>query len=105
MLQAKFSLDKPQHRFIQQYRDLGFKDKSQMVRVALDRLNAELEQQRRRESAAFYAEAPDHDAETREWTVGVPNLCTAQTLNRSDHDEDVEYFDSLVEMKASWSEP
>jgi hypothetical protein len=105
MLQVKFSLDKPQHRFIEQYKELGFKDKSQMVRVALDRLNAELEQQRRHESGAFYAEVPDHDAEIREWSHGVPNPCTAQTLNRSDHDEDVEYFDSLAEMKASWSEP
>ncbi len=67
MLQAKFSLDKPQHRFIEQFKVYGFKDRSQMVRVALDRLSAELEEQRLRESAALYAEVCAQDAETREW--------------------------------------
>ncbi|WP_031387527.1 hypothetical protein [Desulfonatronum thiodismutans] len=71
MLQAKFSLDKPQHRFIQKYRDLGFKDKSQMVRVALDRLSNDLEQQRLRESAALYAEVHAQDTQTREWSDDV----------------------------------
>lgn len=71
MLQAKFSLDTPQHRFIEQYKELGFKDKSQMVRVALDRLSNDLEQQRLRESAALYAEMYSQDAETREWNDDV----------------------------------
>ncbi len=71
MLQVKFSLDKPQHSFIEQYKELGFKDKSQMVRIALDRLSNDLEQQRLRESAALYAEVHAHDPETREWSDEV----------------------------------
>ena len=71
MLQIKFSLDKPQHRFIEQYKELGFKDKSQMVRVALDRLSSDLEQQRLRESADLYAETYSRDAEIREWNDDV----------------------------------
>ena len=71
MLQVKFSLDKPQHSFIEQYKELGFKDKSQLVRVALDRLSSDLEQQRLRESADLYAETYSHDAETREWNDDV----------------------------------
>ena len=42
-----------------------------MDRVALDRLNAELEQQRLRESAALYAEVHALDTETREWIDDV----------------------------------
>lgn len=71
MLQIKFSLDKPQHRFIEQYKELGFKDKSQMVRVALDRLSSDLEQKRLRESADLYAETYSRDAEIREWNDDV----------------------------------
>jgi hypothetical protein len=71
MLQAKFSLDKPQHCFIEQYKAYGFKDRSQMVRVALDRLSAELEQQRLRESAALYAEVYAQDQATCEWGDNV----------------------------------
>ena len=47
------------------------KDNSRMDRVALDRLNAELEQQRLGESAALYAEVHALDTETREWIDDV----------------------------------
>jgi len=32
----------------------------------------------------------------------VPNVLTARTLDQSDRDEGIEYFDSVEEMSASW---
>ena len=56
MIQAKFSLKESHIQFIEQCRQYGFKDKSDVVRTALDRLLIELAQKRLRESAALYAE-------------------------------------------------
>ena len=44
MLQAKFSLDESHIDFLAQYRRYGFKDKSAVVRNALDRSRKELAQ-------------------------------------------------------------
>ena len=68
MLQAKFSLEKSHIQFLAQFRQYGFKDKSDVVRNALDRFRAELAQQCLRESADLYAEVYGNDEETREWT-------------------------------------
>lgn len=68
MLQAKFSLEESQVEFLSEFRRHGFKDKSAVVRNALDRFRAELAQQRLRESADLYAEVYANDAETQEWT-------------------------------------
>jgi Arc/MetJ-type ribon-helix-helix transcriptional regulator len=68
MIQAKFSLKESHIKFIEQCNRYGFKDKSDVVRTALDRLFTELTQQRLRESAALYADVYEEDDETREWT-------------------------------------
>ncbi|MFH0996635.1 MAG: hypothetical protein V1844_14235 [Pseudomonadota bacterium] len=68
MIQAKFSLKESQIQFIEQCNRYGFKDKSEVVRTAIDRLYTELTQQRLRESAALYAEVYEEDGETQEWT-------------------------------------
>lgn len=68
MIQAKFSLKESHIQFIEQCKRHGFKDRSDVVRAALDRLSAELAQQRLRESAALYAEVYEEDDETKEWT-------------------------------------
>ena len=68
MIQAKFSLKESHIQFIEQFKRYGFKDKSDVVRTALDRLSTELAQQRLRESAALYAEVYEEDDETQEWT-------------------------------------
>jgi addiction module RelB/DinJ family antitoxin len=34
----------------------------------------------------------------------VPNALTSTTLNKSDKNEEVEYFDSLEDLTASWKE-
>jgi len=68
MIQAKFSLKEWHIQFIEQCKQYGFKDKSEVVRTALDRLSAGLAEQRLRESAALYAEVYKEDDETKEWT-------------------------------------
>lgn len=68
MIQAKFSLKASHLEFIEQCRDHGFKDRSEVVRSALDRLMAELAQQRLCDSADLYAQIYDRDDETKEWT-------------------------------------
>jgi Arc/MetJ-type ribon-helix-helix transcriptional regulator len=68
MHQAKFSLKESNLLFLQEYRTYGFKDKSEVVRTALDRLANDLTRRRLRESAALYEEVYEEDRETREWT-------------------------------------
>ena len=55
MIQAKFSLKESHIQLIEQCQSFGFKNKSDVVRTALDRLFTELARERLRESAALYA--------------------------------------------------
>ncbi len=71
MIQAKFSLKESHIQFVEQCKFYGFKDKSDLVRTALDRLYSELARQRLQESAALYARVYEEDGETQEWTDAV----------------------------------
>jgi len=68
MRQAKFSLTLSLLEFLNNYRFYGFKDKSSMVRVALLRMQEELELQSLRQSADLYAEVYEEDNELQELT-------------------------------------
>jgi len=69
MIQAKFSLEESHVHFLRQCRAFGFKDKSEAVRLALDRLRQELETRRLRESAELYAQVyQEEDGQLRELT-------------------------------------
>jgi len=68
MLQATFSLSESQTRFLELYKDYGFKDKSALVREALRCLQQELERENLRKSAGLYAEIYEEDEEVRELT-------------------------------------
>jgi hypothetical protein len=68
MMQAKFSLKEPQARFINKYKTYGFKDKSSMIRAAIDRLKKELELERLRKSADLYSEVYTEDHDLKEIT-------------------------------------
>ncbi len=68
MIQAKFSIDEGHMLVLEQCRAYGFKDKSALVRAALDLLTEELERKRLEESADLYTEVYEGDGETREWT-------------------------------------
>jgi len=66
MRQAKFSIDENHATFLESYGRYGFKDKSTMLREALNRLKQELEMKALRESAAKYAELCEEDPQITE---------------------------------------
>ncbi len=68
MIQSKFTLNQSQIDFLEQFEARGFKDKSSIVRLALDRLYQELEQQELEKSAQLYAELYEEDEELQELT-------------------------------------
>ncbi len=68
MKQVKIGLDESHINFRAQFKHLGFRDKSEMVRFALERYLTEITEQRLRESALLYAQIYEEDVETREWT-------------------------------------
>ena len=71
MIQAKFSLEESQLRFLEQCKDYGFKDKSEAVRIALEHLRQELEQRQLQESAHLYTQIYDEDRELQELTASA----------------------------------
>ena len=68
MQQAKVGLTPPLVDFLGNYASYGFKDKSSMVRVALQRLREELELQSLKQSANLYAEVYESDQELEDLT-------------------------------------
>ena len=68
MQQAKFSLTPPLVKFLGDYQAYGFKDRSSMVRIALQRFREELELQSLKQSANLYAEIYEQDEELHELT-------------------------------------
>ena len=68
MIQAKFSITDIHAQFLAKREQYGFKDKSEVVRTALDHLRAELIRRQLIESADVYAEVYESDDETKEWT-------------------------------------
>ena len=68
MLQAKFSIGDEQAKFIEHYKEYGFKDKSEMVRKAINLLQTELDEKTLRESAEIYAEIYEEEEDLRKLT-------------------------------------
>jgi Arc/MetJ-type ribon-helix-helix transcriptional regulator len=68
MAQAKFTIEQSHIDFLEQFKDRGFKDKSEIVRLALDRLAQELERQELIQSADSYAELYREDEELQQLT-------------------------------------
>jgi len=68
MQQAKFSLDDAQIAFISQFKTLGFKDKSELIREAINQYQVRMEQKKIAESAALYATLYLEDKELQELT-------------------------------------
>ncbi len=68
MIQSKFSLTHTDIQFLEQFKTYGFKDKSDLVRAALNRLRSELELQSLQASADLYAELYQDDPETQSLT-------------------------------------
>lgn len=58
-----------QARFIDRFAEYGYHNSDEMVEMAIEMLQTELEQRRELErSAELYAEAYAFDEETKEWT-------------------------------------
>jgi len=68
MVQAKFSLEENQIEFLKHYKRFGFKDRSALIRSALDRLIKELAHQALKNSAELYTQIYEEDQENRELT-------------------------------------
>jgi hypothetical protein len=68
MLQTKISLEEAQMVFLSRHGQLGFRDRSALVRAALDRMRIDLERQRLDASATLYAEEYGDDPDLRELT-------------------------------------
>jgi hypothetical protein len=68
MLQAKFSVKESQVLFLSKYKDYGFKDKSTMVRVAIDQFKKNLELEQLKQSADLYAKVYSEDNDLKELT-------------------------------------
>ena len=63
MRQAKISLTDEQLTFLDQHKSLGFRDRSELVRLALDQFRAAAHGRALEQSAALYAELYHADQE------------------------------------------
>jgi hypothetical protein len=68
MLQAKFSVEESQSHFLKNFKVYGFKDKSSMLRAALDHFKKEIELESLRKSADLYSEIYSEDDDLKELT-------------------------------------
>jgi len=68
MIQARFTIKEAHLRFLNQHKKYGFKDKSSIIRAALDFLQKELEQEKLKMSADLYAELYDENEAFRKLT-------------------------------------
>ncbi|MCL5267118.1 MAG: hypothetical protein M1469_03315 [Bacteroidetes bacterium] len=68
MQQVKISIDEEQVDFLNEHQSFGFKDKSSLVRKAIDHFRKELEIQKLKKSAELYSEVYSKDSELQELT-------------------------------------
>lgn len=68
MIQAKFSLNEKHVEFLNQYKKYGFKDKSSVIRTAINKLEKELQILKLKQSADLYSEIYAEDDELRDIT-------------------------------------
>ena len=68
MGQAKFSFKERQAQFVSRYKLYGYKDKSTLVRAALDHFEEEMEEEKLKKSAALYEETYAEERELKELT-------------------------------------
>jgi hypothetical protein len=73
MSQAKFNIKEDQARFLSRYKKYGFKDKSSMLRAAIDQLQRQLELQQLKDSADLYSEMYSEDKDFRALTDSAVN--------------------------------
>jgi Arc/MetJ-type ribon-helix-helix transcriptional regulator len=69
MVPIKVTLEQSQIDFLAQFKDLGFKDRSSLVRSALNQFQQEIEKQELERSADLYVEVYGEDEELQELTA------------------------------------
>lgn len=62
------NIEEPQLNFLLHHKNYGFKDEGEMISVALQKLQSELEVQDLEESAKLYSEIYNQDPELQELT-------------------------------------
>lgn len=68
MIQARFSIKETQARFLSNYKEYGFKDKSSMLRSAVDHFKKEMELESLRKSADLYSKIYSDDNDLKKLT-------------------------------------
>jgi len=68
MQQVKISIDDKQVDFINNYHSFGFKDKSSLIRKAIDNFKHELEMRKLKRSADLYNEVYNENSELQDLT-------------------------------------
>ncbi len=68
MIQAKFSVNESQFRFLNHFKEYGFKDKSSMLRTAIEFYRKQLEKEQLKKSADLYSELYTEDKEIHQLT-------------------------------------
>jgi hypothetical protein len=73
MLQAKFSVKESQAQFLNDCMTYGFKDKSAMLRAAIDHFKNAIELENLKKSAELYAEMYSEDERLKDLTETAIN--------------------------------
>ncbi len=73
MLQAKFSVEESQARFLNDFKAYGFKDKSSMLRAAIEHFKKEMELVSLRKSAELYSGIYNEDDDLKDLTETALN--------------------------------
>ncbi|MCP4119139.1 MAG: hypothetical protein GY737_27790 [Desulfobacteraceae bacterium] len=73
MLQAKFSVEETQVQFLNNFKVYGFKDKSSMLREAIEHFKKEMELESLKKSAELYSEIYSEDDDLKELTETALN--------------------------------
>ena len=68
MHQAKFTLHETHTDFLSSHKEYGFKDKSSMLRAAIEHYRKQLEQQRLQQSADIYTDIYEQEHGLQELT-------------------------------------
>jgi Arc/MetJ-type ribon-helix-helix transcriptional regulator len=69
MIPTKVILEQSQLDFLSQFKDFGFKDRSSLVRSALNQLQQQMELQELERSADLYTEVYEEDLQLQELTA------------------------------------
>jgi len=73
MLQAKFSVEETQAQFLNNFKAYGFKDKSSMLRKAIEHFKKEMELESLKKSAELYSEIYSEDDDLKKLTETALN--------------------------------